>query len=206
MPPTLWDPVDCSPPGSTVLGILQARTLEWVAISFSNAWKWKVKMKSLSRVRLLATPWTAAYQAGKMQMNITRWGIWDKVTALLGLRLNLFCRLIHVFCKYWSNVSKSYSYNDFLKNSQSRNSKEIDKHQTVAESWKAPKYLSPKCCVTQASTSIQTYFGDIVDSISEHFNKATITIKCHTIFLFASVYKSSVTQYCSLLSVQYHFV
>ena len=51
------------PPGSTILGILQARTLEWVAISFSNAWKWKVKVKSLSSVRLLVTPWTAVYQA-----------------------------------------------------------------------------------------------------------------------------------------------
>ena len=61
--PTLCDPIDSSPPGSPVPGILQARTLEWVAISFSNAWKWKVKVKSLSRVRLLATPWTAAYQA-----------------------------------------------------------------------------------------------------------------------------------------------
>ena len=61
--PTLCDPTDGSPPGSTVPGILQARTLEWVAISFSNAWKWKVKVKSLSRVRLFATPWTAAYQA-----------------------------------------------------------------------------------------------------------------------------------------------
>ena len=61
--PTLCDPIDGSPPGSPVPGILQARTLEWGAISFSNAWKWKVKVKSLSRVRLLATPWTAAYQA-----------------------------------------------------------------------------------------------------------------------------------------------
>ena len=61
--PTLCDPIDGSLPGSPVPGILQARTLEWVAISFSNAWKWKVKVKSLSRVRLLATPWTAAHQA-----------------------------------------------------------------------------------------------------------------------------------------------
>ena len=58
---TLCDPIDGSPPGSPVPGILQARTLEWVAISFSNAWKWKVKVKSLSRVRLLATPWTVAH-------------------------------------------------------------------------------------------------------------------------------------------------
>ena len=56
---TLCDPTDSSPPGSAVSGILQARTVEWVAISFSNAWKWKVKVKSLSRVRLLAIPWTA---------------------------------------------------------------------------------------------------------------------------------------------------
>ena len=61
--PTLCDPVEGSPPGFPIPGILQARTLEWVAISFSNAWKWKVKVKSLSHVRLLATPWTAAYQA-----------------------------------------------------------------------------------------------------------------------------------------------
>ena len=61
--PTLCDPRDGSPPGSPIPGILQARTLEWVAISFSSAWKWKVKGKSLSRVRLLATPWTTAYQA-----------------------------------------------------------------------------------------------------------------------------------------------
>ena len=61
--PTLCDPLDSSPPGSPVPGILQARTLEWVAIAFSNVWKWKVKVKLLSRVRLFETPWTAACQA-----------------------------------------------------------------------------------------------------------------------------------------------
>ena len=61
--PTLCDPIGDSPPGSPVPGILQARTLEWVAISFSNAGKWKVRVKSLSRVRLLEAPWTVAYQA-----------------------------------------------------------------------------------------------------------------------------------------------
>ena len=60
---TLCDPIDSSPPGTPIPGILQVRTLEWVAISFSSAWKWKVKVKSLSRVRLLATPWTTAHQA-----------------------------------------------------------------------------------------------------------------------------------------------
>ena len=61
--PTLCDPIDGSLPGSPVPGILQARILEWVAITFSNAWKWKVKVKSLSRVQLLENSWTAAYQA-----------------------------------------------------------------------------------------------------------------------------------------------
>ena len=61
--PTLSDPRDGSPPGSSVPGILQARTLEWAAMSFSSAWKWKVKVKLLSRLRLPATPWTAAHQA-----------------------------------------------------------------------------------------------------------------------------------------------
>ena len=61
--PTLCNLIDGSPPRSAVPGILQARTLEWVAISFSSAWKWKVKVKSPSRVWLLATPWTAAHQA-----------------------------------------------------------------------------------------------------------------------------------------------
>ena len=61
--PTLCDPIDGSPPGSPVPGILQARALEWVAIFFSNAWKWKVKVKSLSHIRLFPTPWTAAHQA-----------------------------------------------------------------------------------------------------------------------------------------------
>ena len=57
---TLWDPINSSPAGSPVSGILQARTLEWIAIFFSNAWKGKVKVKSFSRVRLFVTPWTAA--------------------------------------------------------------------------------------------------------------------------------------------------
>ena len=60
---TLCGPIDGSPPGSPVPGILQARTLEWVAMAFSSAWKWKGKGKSLSRVRLFLTPWTAAFQA-----------------------------------------------------------------------------------------------------------------------------------------------
>ena len=76
--PTLRDPIDGSPPGSPVHGILQARTLEWVAISSSSAWKWKVKVKSLSHVRLLATPWTAAHQAPP-SMGFARQEYWSGV-------------------------------------------------------------------------------------------------------------------------------
>ena len=76
--PTLWDPIDGSPPGSPVPGILQARTLEWVAISSSNAWKWKVKVKLLGRVQLLATPWTVAYQAPPF-MGFSRQECWSGV-------------------------------------------------------------------------------------------------------------------------------
>ena len=76
--PTLCDPIKGSPPGSPIPGILQARTLEWVAISFSNAWKWKVKVKSLSSIRLLATPWTAAYQAPP-SMEFSRQEYWSGV-------------------------------------------------------------------------------------------------------------------------------
>ena len=75
---TLCNPTDGSPPGSPVPGIFQARTLEWVPISFSNAWKWKVKVKSLSRVWLLATPWTAAYQA-PLSMGFSRQEYWSGV-------------------------------------------------------------------------------------------------------------------------------
>ena len=74
----LCDITDCSLPGFTIHGILQARTLEWVAISFSNAWKWKAKVKSLSRVWLLATPWTAAYQAPP-SMGFSRQQYWSGV-------------------------------------------------------------------------------------------------------------------------------
>ena len=93
--PTLCDPIDGSPPGSPIPGILQAITLEWVAISFSNAWKWKVKVKSLSCVQLSATPWTAAYQAPSF-MGFSRQEYWSGVPSpspwnpLVGHKINLF--------------------------------------------------------------------------------------------------------------------
>ena len=76
--PTLWDPIDGSSPGPPVPGILQARVLEWGVISFSNAWKWKEKVKSLSRALLVATPWTAAYQVPP-SMGFSRHEYWSGV-------------------------------------------------------------------------------------------------------------------------------
>ena len=103
--PTLCDPIDCSPPGSPVPGILQARTLEWVAIPFSNAWKWKVKVKLLSRVRLFATPWTAAYQAPP-SMGFSKQEYWS------GMPLpSPSCKLVYFyfFCLKNSNVAGTLS-------------------------------------------------------------------------------------------------
>ena len=87
--PTLCDCIDGSPPGSPIPGILQARTLEWAAISFSNAWKWKVKMKSLSHVWLLATPWTVPYQAPP-SMGFSRQEYWSglPLPSLIGFLTN----------------------------------------------------------------------------------------------------------------------
>ena len=76
--PTLCDPIDGSPPGSPIPGILQPKILEWVAISFSSAWKWKVKVKLLSCVQLCATPWTAAHQAPP-SMGFPRQQYWSGV-------------------------------------------------------------------------------------------------------------------------------
>ena len=75
---TLCNPTDGSPSGCPIPGILQARTLEWIAISFSSAWKWKVKVKSLSHVWLLATPWTAAYQS-PLSLGFSRQEYWSGV-------------------------------------------------------------------------------------------------------------------------------
>ena len=89
---TLCNPRDSSPPSSPVPGILQARTLEWVAISFSNAWKWKVKVKSLSHVWLFTTPWTAAHQAPP-SIGFSRQEYWSGVplpSPLLSLALSIF--------------------------------------------------------------------------------------------------------------------
>ena len=88
---TPCNPVDGSPPGSSDPGILQARTLEWVAISFSSAWKWKEKAKSLSHVGLFATPWTAAYQ----------------VPSSVGFSRQDFPAGVGCHCLLWVNLTRS---------------------------------------------------------------------------------------------------
>ena len=105
--PTLCDPIDSSPPGSAVPGILQARTLEWVAISFSIVWKWKVKVKSLSRVWLVATPWTAAHQAPP-SMGFSRQEYWSGLplpspgNSISGFKF-LFYLLWHLAVSSWAS-------------------------------------------------------------------------------------------------------
>ena len=106
--PTLCDPIDGSPPGSPVPGIHQARTLEWVAISFSNAWKWKVKVKSLSCSQLLATPWTVAYQA-PLSMGFSRREYWSEVPLpspmLVDIKAWLFSQFVRLKTSWFLNFT-----------------------------------------------------------------------------------------------------
>ena len=124
---TLCDPIEGRPPGSPVPGILQARTLEWVAISFSNAWKWKVKVKSLSRIRLFATPWTAAYQA-PLPMGFSRQEYWSgmPLPSPLDLLSNrkktklcftwfLYNFLCLSYLKIWNAFGITYSFENTMK-------------------------------------------------------------------------------------------
>ena len=93
--PTLSDPMDCSPPGSSVCGIFQARVLGWGAIAFSNAWKWKVKVRSLSHVRLSATPWTAAYQAPR-SVGFSRQEYWGGLPLASLIQFIIVCKLLWI--------------------------------------------------------------------------------------------------------------
>ena len=103
--PTLCDPIDGSPPGSPISGILQARTLEWVAISFSNAWKWKGKVKSLSPVWLLSTPWTAVYQA-PLSMGFSRQEYWSGVPLPSPKTTWISCKYTYEILVYISSVEQ----------------------------------------------------------------------------------------------------
>ena len=101
---TLCDPIDSSPPASPVPGILQARTLEWAAISFSNGWKWKVKVKLLSHVWLLVTPWTAAYQA-PLSMGFSRQEYWSGVPLPSPMHSRMWDLLGHSIIYSWTAFS-----------------------------------------------------------------------------------------------------
>ena len=101
--PTLCDPIVSNPPCSAVPGILQARTLEQVAISFSNAWKWKVKVQSLSHVRLFETPWTAAHQAPP-SMGFSRQEYWSGVPSPSPV----------FFPRSYSQLSPSFSFSFYF--------------------------------------------------------------------------------------------
>ena len=116
--PTLCNLIGGSPPGSPVPGILQARTLEWVAISFSNAWKCKVKVKLLSRVRLLATPWTAAYQVPP-SMGFSRQEYWSglplpsPIMVLVPVKENTKWKMQMLFmweCRHGANIGAGRSW------------------------------------------------------------------------------------------------
>ena len=127
---TLCDPIDGSPPGSLVPGILQARILEWVAISFSNAWKWKVKVKLLSRVLLFVTPWTAAYQAppsmefsgkstgmgwryGSVSLSLSRlWSMWLDWLVFCDCGFSVFPLMppLSAYCLTWVSLTLDVGY------------------------------------------------------------------------------------------------
>ena len=119
-PWTLCDPIDGSPPGSPFPGILQARTLEWVTISFSNAWKWKVKVKSLSRVRPSATPTRLPGSSVHriFQARVLEWGAIPGAKQIQVLLLNfltffspnfLFFWLHRVACRILSLLTRDWS-------------------------------------------------------------------------------------------------
>ena len=157
--PTLWDPTDGSPPGSPIPGILQARTLEWVAISLSNAWKWKVKVKSLSRVQLLATPWTAAYQAPP-SMGFSRQEYWSGVplpsptVKSMGLQ-----RVRHD----WATFTHSLNPASLHKQTPGSN---FLYHQSVTKSYglntlNISTIRYPTCMALFTFSSISLYLGDL---------------------------------------------
>ena len=125
--PTLCNPIDGSPPDSPVPGILKARTLEWVAISFSNAWKWKVKVKSLSHVQLLATLWTAAYQA-PLSMGFSRQVYWSGVP-LPSPRLDIAKE------NFWA---RGYT-NGILKNQKAKRIETVKIAENIQRLWKKLK-------------------------------------------------------------------
>ena len=141
---TLCDPIDGSPPGSPIPGILQARTLEWVAISFSSEWKWKVKVKSLSHVRLLGIPWTAAHQAPP-SMGFSRQEYWScRGTAkgfwnIFGFNYTVACSV--GICK-WSQEKKK---SKICKGFEYKNQEHCLDKSPYNAFWSIVKWVKKKC-------------------------------------------------------------
>ena len=174
--PTLCDPIDGSPPGSPIPGILQARTLEWVAISFSRAWKGKVKAKSLSRVRLLATPWTAAYQA-PLSMGFSRQDTGVGCHCLLRIlyienpkdSIRKLLELISEFSKvsgYKISTQKSLA---FLYTNNEKSEREIKESIPLTIATKRIKYLGtnlPKETKELYTKNYKTLMKEIKDDIN----------------------------------------
>ena len=175
---TRCDPIDGSPPGLPVPGILQARTLEWVAISFSNAWKWKVKGKLLSGVRLLATPWTAAYQAPPF-MGFSRQKYWSGVPLLNANKIQLFLNSLNQptsishlnhFNSYYGNLLLGFHNNWW---------------------WSSPNKVS--FCFPLYQTAVALHFSY---SLADHWrNLALDTCRWLQIFLSMSKPKSGFPNY-----------
>ena len=113
--PILCDPIDSSPPGSTAPGILQVRTLEWVATSFSNAWKWKMKVKLHSRVRLFTTPWTAAFQAPP-SMGFSRQEYWSGVPLPSPCKPHILPKKENLYTLGWQ-IYLSFLFKSLIKSS-----------------------------------------------------------------------------------------
>ena len=148
---TLRDPTDGSPPGSPIPGILQARTLEWVTISFSNAWKWKGK--SLSRVRLLATPWTAAYQA-PLSMGFSRQEYWSGLPLPSPTQMLSFQQFLVKYTPKFQEdgfrvTRNSHSYRIGDRTSLILQSYSTYSFQKRTESWVSPLLLLPKYQLVQ---------------------------------------------------------
>ena len=151
--PTLCDPIDGSPGGSPIPGILQVRTLEWVAISFYNARKWKVRVKSLSRVRLLATPWTAAHQAPP-SMGFSRQEYWSGLALPYPFMIKSSLFLMNRYHTFWKPKTllgliqrTKYTFKNFVKPFQhislpSHNS-------TMKKHWRHKNILSIKLCLAK---------------------------------------------------------
>ena len=116
----LCNPIDGSPPGSPITGILQARTLEWVAISFSNAWKWKVKVKSLSHVRLLTILWTEACQAPP-STEFSRQkstGVGCHCLLRTSCYFYLFCSFLFAFCSFLWRIVFIFHFTTIIVNNE----------------------------------------------------------------------------------------